>query len=174
MNAAHHTVYLSLGSNVGDRLLQLRKAVTAIEEISMIKKISSVYETSPVGPIAQNDFLNLVLEIQTDMSPYGLMVHLMRIEENHGRQRNLKWGPRSIDIDIVFYDQMILNISGLVIPHAHYAERRFVLEPLCEIAPQWICPVRQISVYEIRRRLTDIHAVKKMNNLTIDKTVELN
>ncbi|MBL7994573.1 2-amino-4-hydroxy-6-hydroxymethyldihydropteridine diphosphokinase [bacterium] len=174
MNSTYHTVYLSLGSNEGDRLLQLRKAVRAIGEISMIRKISSVYETSPVGPIAQDDFLNLVMEIQTDMSPRDLMVHLMRIEEDHGRRRDLKWGPRSIDIDIVFYDRMILNISGLVIPHAHYAERKFVMEPLCEIAPHWICPVRQVSIHEIHRHLADVHAVKKMNQLTIDQTLELN
>lgn len=175
MNIPEHIVFLSLGSNVGNRLFQLRKAETAIREFAFVKKISSVYETAPVGPIPQSDFLNMVLEIQTGLAPHDLMLHLMHVEEGLGRQRDVKWGPRSIDIDILFYDHLIINASGLVIPHAHYANRKFVLEPLCEIAPDWICPVRNKTMREINCSLVDEHAVRKTNDrLVIETTSEIN
>lgn len=175
MNFPEHTVFLSLGSNVGNRLSQLRKAVALIRETAQIEKVSSVYETAPVGPIPQNDFLNIVLQIRTILAPQNLMLHLMHVEESLGRKRDIKWGPRSIDIDILFYDQLVLNAAGLVIPHAHYSERRFVIEPLCEIAPHWVCPVRHKTMKETCLKLADEHAVHKTNDvLEIEHAQEMN
>lgn len=175
MNPAEHIVFLSLGSNTGNRLYHLRKATEAIGEIACVMKISSVYETSPVGPIPQNHFLNAAMKIQTTLAPQDLMLHLMQIEESHGRKREIKWGPRNIDIDILFYDDRILNAAGLVIPHPHYADRKFVIEPLYEIAPQWRCPVRNKTIAEIRRSLTDGHTVQKIkDNIAIEFTEEMN
>lgn len=165
MNLTEHRAFLSLGSNIGNRLQQLQNAVIAIGDFTEVVRVSSVYETAPVGPIRQIDFLNIVLEIRTWLTPQDLMIHLMHVEENLGRRRNLKWGPRSIDIDILFYDRLILNAAGLVIPHVHYAERRFVLEPLCEIAPDWICPIRNQTIKEIYDGLDDSHSVVRTNDV---------
>ncbi len=165
MNLTEHTAFLSLGSNIGNRLQQLQNAVIAIGEFAEVVRVSSVYETAPVGPIRQIHFLNVVLEIRTSKAPQDLMIHFMHVEENLGRRRDVKWGPRNIDIDILFYDRLILNISGLVIPHVHYAERRFVLEPLCEIAPDWICPIRNKTIKEIYNGLKDPHSVVRTNDV---------
>lgn len=167
MKRAIHTVFLSLGSNLGSRLSQLQKATQAIGEIASVEKTSSVYETAPVGPIIQGDYLNMVLEIRTEHTPQDLMLHLLHVEKSLGRQRDVKWGPRSIDIDILFYDQLVLNTAGLTIPHAYYSERRFVVEPLCEIAPEWICPVRGKTMHEICDDLSDHHSVRKTKD-TVD------
>jgi 2-amino-4-hydroxy-6-hydroxymethyldihydropteridine diphosphokinase len=172
MSVTEKRAFLSLGSNIGNRLQQLQNATLSIGEFAELIRVSSVYETAPVGPIRQNDFLNIVLEIQTSLTPQDLMIHLMHVEENLGRRRNIKWGPRSIDIDILFYDRLILNASGLVIPHARYAERRFVLEPLCEIAPDWICPVRNKTVKEICDGLADPQKVKKIDDVIYTESTE--
>ena len=163
MNASDRNVYLGLGSNVGDRLGFLQKAVHALIEFSTVIKTSSVYETSPFGPVLQNNFLNMAVEIQTLLSAKDLMMYLLHVEENLGRRRDVKWGPRTIDIDILFYDRLVINEHGLIIPHARYAERKFVLEPLCEIASDLICPVRHRSMKEIYNTLTDDSSVEKTN-----------
>lgn len=172
MSLSGHTAFLSLGSNIGNRLQQLQNAVNSIGEFAEVIRVSSVYETAPVGPIRQIDFLNIVLEIRTSLAPQDLMIHLMHVEESLGRRRDVKWGPRTIDIDILFYDRLILTASGLVIPHAHYSERRFVLKPLFEIAPDWVCPIRKRTIKEIYEGLTDPHGVTKFNGVIYTEYTE--
>jgi 2-amino-4-hydroxy-6-hydroxymethyldihydropteridine diphosphokinase len=148
---------------MGDRIGFLQKAVNALIDFSTVIKISSVYETSPLGTVPQNNFLNMVVEIQTHLTAKDLMMHLLHVEENLGRRRDVKWGPRTIDIDILFYDRLVINEHGLIIPHARYAERKFVLEPLCEIASDLTCPIRHRSMKEIYNTLTDDCTVEKTN-----------
>ncbi len=159
MNSQDRVVYLSLGSNVGDRLKNLQMALDALSELAEVTKVSSIYETSPVGPVRQGPFYNIAVEIRTSLPPEVLMIHLLHIEENLGRQRDIKWGPRTLDIDIIFYDRWVVDERGLAIPHARYAQRRFVLEPMCEIAPDWICPVLHKSMRELFELLQDHGAV---------------
>jgi 2-amino-4-hydroxy-6-hydroxymethyldihydropteridine diphosphokinase len=157
-----HCALLSLGSNVGDRFLHLQKAMDHLKERAVVRAVSSVYETAPIGLTHQRDFLNLAIELETNLSPHALLAALLHIEKQLGRQRREKWGPRTIDIDIIFYDDLILQEDGLSIPHAHYAERSFVLIPLAEIAGDTICPVRKISVEQIAKDLKGPQLVRKL------------
>lgn len=131
------TCYIGLGSNLGDRKLNIQ---TAIEKINRIKKTkvtkaSSIIETSPVGGPAQDKYLNAAIEIQTDFPPRQLLVNLQNIESELGRVRAIKNGPRTIDLDILFYRDLQINEEDLIVPHPRIKEREFVLNPLREIAP---------------------------------------
>ena len=163
-----HTVLLSLGSNLGDRSAYLKKAIIHLGRQTDIRNISSVYETDPVGSIEQNDFLNLALELKTAFQAHALMRVLLETEKNLGRQRAGKQGPRTIDIDIIFFDDLILNDDSLSIPHPRYAERNFVLVPLAEIAGEVRCPLRKTSVKEILKNSKDAHTVRKLANALPD------
>jgi len=127
-------VYLGLGSNLGDRNINLETAINKIAEIAKIRNRSSIYETDPLGHEDQEKFLNMAIEISTQLSPTELIVKLLEIEHTMGRIREVKNGPRTIDIDILLYDQYIIVEEGLIIPHIHMHEREFVLRPLAEIA----------------------------------------
>jgi len=130
--------YLGLGSNIGDREAYLRAAVKIIKANSSIEisKISGVYETEAVGHISQRRFLNIVIEIETSLTPIRLLGICQFIEEFLKRTRKAKWGPRMIDVDILLYGQEDIKQPGLIIPHPEMAKRAFVLVPLLEIAPQ--------------------------------------
>ncbi|HUQ50366.1 MAG TPA: 2-amino-4-hydroxy-6-hydroxymethyldihydropteridine diphosphokinase [Terriglobales bacterium] len=155
--------YLSLGSNVGDRMKNLRQAITSLVAVGKVVKTSSFYETQPVEFQEQAWFINCVVELETDHSPQGLMAGLLKIERKMGRQRNLPKGPRSIDLDIVLYEKQVIDEDGLKVPHAAMHERRFVLAPLAEIAPDAIHPVFMRSASELLKSLTDNNdAVKKL------------
>lgn len=132
-----HTVYLGLGSNLGDREGYLDYAVDQLNKDDYIKvgKVSSYIVTKPYGDIEQDDFLNGCIEIETLYSPGELLKIINDIESGAGRTRVIHWGPRTLDIDILLYDREIIMEDNLKIPHAEMAKRRFVLEPLCEIAP---------------------------------------
>lgn len=132
-----HTVYLGLGSNLGDREGYLDYAVDQLNKDDYIKvgKVSSYIVTKPYGDIEQDDFLNGCIEIETLYSPQELLKIINDIESGAGRTRVIHWGPRTLDIDILLYDREIIMEDNLKIPHAEMAKRRFVLEPLCEIAP---------------------------------------
>lgn len=134
--------YLSLGSNLGDRLQQLRDAVRSIESFEgiEIEKISSVYETEPVGDVPQENFYNLVIKIKTDLSPYRLLAIAQIVERQFGRKREIHWGPRTLDIDILLYGREAINEKDLVIPHPEMYNRAFVLIPLIEIEPDLKLP----------------------------------
>ena len=130
-------VFLGLGSNVGNRKEYLEKAIDALANIPEIKVISmsSVYETEPFGGVAQDNFLNMVIEINTTSAPDKLLETVMAIEKDLDRVRTVRWGPRTIDIDILLYGDRVINTKDLTIPHVGLTERDFVLIPMLEIAP---------------------------------------
>ena len=132
------TSFLSLGSNLGDRLDHLSKAVTALAKQPKIKviKVSSVYQTKPVGGPEQDDYLNAVVKIQTELSAHELLAVTQSIENNEGRVREVRWGPRTLDIDVLTYDDLISTDEKLTLPHPRISERAFVLVPFFEIDPQ--------------------------------------
>ena len=155
--------YLLTGGNEGDRYLNMQQARTNIEHIcGQVLQVSSLYETAPWGKTDQPDFLNQVLLIETKWSPQALLKRILQIEEKGGRIRTEKNAPRTIDIDILFYDHLVIHEPGLSIPHPRIAERRFVLEPLNEISPGYVHPVFQKTIHELLLECTDQLAVKKI------------
>lgn len=130
--------YLSLGSNMGDRVGMLRQAVRLLKEHPAINvmKISSLYETAPVGFTEQDAFLNMVVQLQTSLNAYELLEICQDIEQTLERKREIRWGPRTIDLDILLYNQDEFETENLVIPHPRMHERAFVLVPLLELDPE--------------------------------------
>jgi 2-amino-4-hydroxy-6-hydroxymethyldihydropteridine diphosphokinase len=155
--------YLLTGGNEGDRYLNMQQARTNIEHIcGRLLQVSSLYETAPWGKTDQADFLNQVLMIETKWSPRELLNAILQLEEKGGRIRTIKNAPRTIDIDILFYDQMVIEEPGLSIPHPRIADRRFVLEPLNEISPGYEHPVLHKTIHQLLLECTDELAVKKI------------
>lgn len=140
---ARKKAYLSLGSSVGDRAGYLDFAVDGLNKTRGIevKKVSSYMESEPYGGVAENRFLNCAVEIETFLSPRALLGEIHRIEKEGGRERKIRWGDRTLDIDIVFFGNKEINEDGLCVPHPEYKKRDFVLKPLKEIAPDFVCPV---------------------------------
>jgi len=136
-------VYLGLGSNVGDRQAAIDAALGHLEALphTRVFAVSSVIETDPVGFTDQPRFLNAVAGLETDLSPFDLLDELQRIESRLGRVRTRRWGPRTIDLDILLYDDQVIQTDHLTIPHPLMAERRFVLGPLAEVADDVRHPV---------------------------------
>ena len=130
--------YLALGSNVGDRKARLRAALTFLEDNKDIKveKASSLYESEPVGPVKQGNFYNMVVEIGTNLAPEALLKTCQLLEQRLKRKKTVRWGPRTIDLDILLYDSLEVNLEELIIPHPEMKNRAFVLVPLLEIAPE--------------------------------------
>jgi len=144
-------VFVALGSNVGDREYYVSKAIELLggeSEISIIKQ-STMLETEPVGPINQGMFLNAVIEITTALSPKALLRVCLKIEEKLGRVRTKRWGPRTIDLDIVLFGNKIIHMPNLTIPHPELMNRSFVLVPLVEIAPDAVHPVTSCTAAEM-------------------------
>lgn len=144
-----HIVYLSLGSNLDNRLNNLKEAVAVLTPQMEVKAKSHIYETLPWGYQDQPKFLNQVLKAQTYLEPEPLLRHLKRLETALGRKASFRNGPRLIDIDILFYDELVLNTPTLIIPHPRLHERGFVLLPMMDIAPDLIHPVTKKSVREM-------------------------
>jgi 2-amino-4-hydroxy-6-hydroxymethyldihydropteridine diphosphokinase len=156
--------YLLTGGNQGDRRLHMQQARTNIELIcGQVIQDSSIYETAPWGKTDQPDFLNQVLLIETKLDPVTLLELILSIEETGGRTRSEKNAPRTIDIDILFYNDLVLNLPGLSIPHPRIAQRRFVLEPLNEISPDYIHPVLRKTISRLLLECNDELAVKKIS-----------
>jgi 2-amino-4-hydroxy-6-hydroxymethyldihydropteridine diphosphokinase len=155
------TAYLSLGSNIGDRSGNLSAAIDRLRALGQVVAVSSFYETEPVEFTAQAWFLNCVVMLDTERTPKELLAGILDIERQLGRRRGQKKGPRTIDIDILLFDNLTIEDRGLTIPHPAMHERRFVLEPLAEIAPEVRHPVFKRTVRELRNALTPGQAVCK-------------
>ncbi len=145
-----NTVYLVLGSNVGNRADNIQDAIEELKNrgLTILKK-SSLYNTAPWGYIEQSDFLNMALKCSTNLCPYSLLKEIKDIEKKMGRKETIRYGPRIIDIDIIFYNNLILKSEQLTIPHPIMHKREFVLKPLCEIAPDFIHPELKLSVKQL-------------------------
>lgn len=144
-----HIVYLSLGSNIGDREDNLRQAIWRLGELGRVFSISSFYETEPVEFTEQPWFLNCAVALETELTAPQLLQELLRTELEMGRQRIQKNGPRTIDMDILLFGDLLVNTPDLSIPHPAMASRRFVLAPLSEIAPDVLHPVLKKTVREL-------------------------
>ena len=154
-------IYLSLGSNQGNRKQNLTKAIDLLSEVfGPVEKISSIYETEAWGKKDQASFLNMVACFSTRNSPKEVLEAVLEIENKLGRVRKEKWGERNIDIDILFYNDLIYNDLDLKIPHPELEKRRFVLEPLKEIAPEFVHPVIKISVQHLSKVCRDTSKVE--------------
>jgi 2-amino-4-hydroxy-6-hydroxymethyldihydropteridine diphosphokinase len=153
--------YLSLGSNVGDRAAQLQDAVARLGAAGRVLAASSTYETEPVEFSEQPWFLNCAVALETDKTPQQLMAAILKIEEEMGRRRVQKKGPRSIDIDILLFGDVIVESKELTIPHPAMHQRRFVLEPLAEMAAQVRHPVLKKTIRELRDALPEGQTVRK-------------
>jgi len=151
-----HIAYLALGSNLGNRLASLKNAISNLTPQMDVKKKSPVYETPPWGHTDQPQFLNQCVQVETYLEPENLLAHLKRLETVLGREPTFENGPRVIDIDILFYDDLILNTPPLVIPHPRMHTRGFVLVPLNDIAPDVIHPVLGKPISEL---LLDVERV---------------
>jgi 2-amino-4-hydroxy-6-hydroxymethyldihydropteridine diphosphokinase len=154
--------YLSLGSNIGDREAQLRDAVTRLTALGRLAALSSFYETEPVEFTEQAWFLNCALALETAKTPQELMIEILRIEEQMGRRRVQNKGPRSIDIDILLFEDEIIDSKELTIPHPAMHERRFVLEPLAEIASEIVHPVLKKTIRELLEALPEGQLTRRL------------
>ncbi|MCD7975099.1 MAG: 2-amino-4-hydroxy-6-hydroxymethyldihydropteridine diphosphokinase [Phascolarctobacterium sp.] len=143
--------YIALGSNLGDREKNLKTALEKMEEKGLeIVKVSSFLETEPYGVKGQPMFLNAACEIKTELSPEKLLDILFSVEQEMGRKRCRRWGERNIDLDLLFYDNLVLNTEYLVLPHPDLQNRDFILTPLMEIAPLFVHPVLKKTIIEIK------------------------
>ena len=144
-----HLVYLALGSNVGNRAANLKAAIAALPPQMEVKAKSRVYETPPWGYANQEKFLNQVLKVQTYLKPEQLLKHLKRLEVALGREASFQNGPRLIDIDILFYDDLVFESPTVTIPHPRLHERGFVLMPLMDLAPDLVHPLKKQIIREL-------------------------
>lgn len=155
-----HRVYLSLGSNIGNKRKNLMEAIRKIGELenTEVVKSSTILETEPFGYLEQDNFLNACLEVKTLMTAQEFLKEILQIELDMGRVREIKWGPRIIDIDILFYDKEIIEEDNLAVPHPWICEREFVLDPLSEIAPNYIHPLEKKTITMLARKLKEREA----------------
>lgn len=155
-----HRVYLSLGSNIGNKRKNILEAIRKIGELenTEVVKSSTILETEPFGYLEQDNFLNTCLEVKTLMTAQEFLKEILQIELDMGRVREIKWGPRIIDIDILFYDKEIIEEDNLAVPHPWICEREFVLDPLSEIAPNYIHPLEKKTITMLARKLKEREA----------------
>jgi len=161
----HKIVYLSLGSNLGDRAGNLRSAIERLGSLGKVVGLSSFYETEPVEVSEQPWFLNCAVKLDTEKMPRQLLAGVLALEREMGRHRTRYKGPRTIDIDIVLFGNSVVATADLIIPHPAMQERRFVLEPLNEIAPDVRHPKLQRTIRELRDDLPPGPVVRRLSNL---------
>ena len=151
-----NTVFISLGSNIGNRFHYLQQAVLLLQQLEQVNviNVSSVYETDPVGYEEQAAFLNMVVEIETLLSPHEILKHCNEIESKLGRTRDIHWGPRTVDLDILLYNEENMKTEDLIIPHPRMMERGFVLIPLVELRANLVNP-------QTKQLIADVAYVKK-------------
>jgi 2-amino-4-hydroxy-6-hydroxymethyldihydropteridine diphosphokinase len=154
-------VFLSLGSNLGNRQENLDRALKMLSERMRMGKISSIYDTEPIGPIAQPRFLNLACEVFTNLKPEGLLTFVKAIEQKMGRYSRTG-EPRVIDVDILLYGDQVIETPTLVIPHPEMAKRSFVLVPMMEIAPNVVHPVLKKTIKELNKAVREKQGVMKL------------
>jgi 2-amino-4-hydroxy-6-hydroxymethyldihydropteridine diphosphokinase len=160
-------VYVGIGSNVGEREVTIRKAVDGLAELPQTRlvRLSSLYDSDPVGVLDQPPFLNAVAMLETDLEPRQLLWNLNLIESRLGRVRTERWGPRTIDLDILFYGNLVLDEPDLTLPHPEIANRAFVLIPLNELDPFLPHPRTGRVVSEMLKRLKSYPAVRRRGRL---------
>jgi 2-amino-4-hydroxy-6-hydroxymethyldihydropteridine diphosphokinase len=157
-------VYISLGSNLGDKLQFLKNAIEQISiRLGKVVKESKIYEAAAWGHTKQPDFYNQVIEIETELSPMQLLQGCLEIEKSLGRERSILWGERTIDLDILLYDGRSVQLENLRIPHPYLHLRNFVLVPLCEIAPDLIHPTMELSIKQLLDRCADKLDIKAID-----------
>ena len=162
-----HIAYLSLGSNVGDRAESLRTAIAQLAALGDVTKISSIYETEPVGVTGQSWFLNCVVELRTNKDAPELMRALLEVERAMGRERKQVKGPRNIDLDLLLFDDTTVNTAELTVPHPAMHERRFVLEPLAEIAPGAFHPKLRKTAWKLLESIPRDYEVRRIHDQTM-------
>lgn len=151
-----NTTFLLLGTNLGDRKKNLAIARNSIElMVGVIKKASSIYETAAWGKSDQPDFLNQAVEVETELSPKQVLKEILDVEKNMGRVRTSKWSERLIDIDILLYNDLVINSNELIVPHPQLPSRRFALAPLSEIAPQFVHPLLYVTIKALLEQCPD-------------------
>lgn len=163
-----HIAFIGLGSNMGDKLANLKKAIEGLGKIQGTKvlTVSSLYKTEPVGGVEQDWFVNVVAEVETGLTPRELLNALLSIEKNLGRVRDIKWGPRIIDLDVLLYDDLVMDEEGLSIPHPYLHKRAFVLVPLAEIAPKVMHPKLKKTMSELMHGIQDNKYIEKIGGVS--------
>lgn len=159
-----HTAYIALGANVGDRKDSLERAVRTLSEVGEVVRVSSWYETEPVEVTDQPWFLNGVVELTTELSASELMKKLLAIEEKMGRKRTRVKGPRNIDLDLLLFDNEVVNEPELTLPHPEMHKRAFVLTPLAEIAPEAMHPILRKTAKTLLESLPQHEAVRPLSS----------
>jgi 2-amino-4-hydroxy-6-hydroxymethyldihydropteridine diphosphokinase len=171
-----HTAYIAIGSNLGDRVKNISEAIRLLEDHPLIQVVclSHFYETEPLTLKGekQNWYVNCVLKIRTSLNSIRLFHNLQEIESLLGRERSHKWAPRTIDLDLLFIDDEILRTKSLTIPHPRLHLRRFVLVPLCEIAPNFVHPIKGIPVKTLLKRLDDNKKVTPLYKFYLSQSTD--
>ncbi len=153
-----HSVYISIGSNIGNKLKNCQNGIAALIKpgLSLLRKQSPFYSTEPVDYKKQDWFINVVIKIQSVFDPYQLLSEIKSIQQDAGRTSDpVRYGPRVLDLDILLYDDLVINSSGLVIPHPRMHKRRFVLKPICDIDPKVVHPVLKKDMQHLLDNLSD-------------------
>lgn len=154
--------FISAGSNLGDRMQNLQFAIAELSKGNSITRVSSCFETEPVGYLEQPWFLNIVIELDTEFSPLELLEYCQNIEASCGRIRSFQNAPRTLDLDILLFDDSVLNEERLVIPHPRLQERKFVLEPLAQIAPNLMHPIFMKSISALLKDCPDTSDIREI------------
>jgi 2-amino-4-hydroxy-6-hydroxymethyldihydropteridine diphosphokinase len=158
---------IGVGSNQGDSVRICRDVFDLLQKHPAISILgtSSLYRTSPVGVTEQNWFINAAVVLHTRLAPQALLELMLEVEKSFGRVRTIKWGPRSLDLDILFYEDIQLDLPGLKVPHPLMSERLFVLAPLAEIEPDWVHPALGLTVHEMLDRILELDHQQKIHKV---------